>query len=248
MIPYNCPGCGLTFNLPDDRAGKVAKCRCGMKGLVVGAADYDSSIFAGTHPAPVDSPVVSQPIYFPPKRSRLLPLFAAVSLLLPVGIAVAGFFLWDDIQVALYGHKPKPATKQAAQTQTQPQPAPKPAIPFFESSASKEYREKARAACDEVSAAANLLQGNGSYNSFKEILNKANDKIARVPDPPPEWREVHAALKTVLSPLSEAETFLDLCLRARVYKLHESADDCLQKAIEAAGRAKTRAMAVKEKL
>jgi hypothetical protein len=38
MIPYNCPGCGLTFNLPDDRAGKVAKCRCGMKGLVVGAA------------------------------------------------------------------------------------------------------------------------------------------------------------------------------------------------------------------
>lgn len=38
MIPYTCPGCGLTFNLPDDRAGKVAKCRCGMKGLVVGAA------------------------------------------------------------------------------------------------------------------------------------------------------------------------------------------------------------------
>lgn len=34
MIPYTCPGCGRSFQVPDEQLGKVAKCKCGSKNIV----------------------------------------------------------------------------------------------------------------------------------------------------------------------------------------------------------------------
>jgi DNA-directed RNA polymerase subunit RPC12/RpoP len=34
MLTYTCPGCQRSFQLSDDRAGRVAKCQCGHKAIV----------------------------------------------------------------------------------------------------------------------------------------------------------------------------------------------------------------------
>lgn len=80
MIDYQCPGCGKTVWLPDERAGLTAKCGCGAKGRVgQPTAEFDLP----------DRPFVTTCRPKPSSRNRYRP-FVVVAVV----ISAVGMLLW----------------------------------------------------------------------------------------------------------------------------------------------------------
>ena len=69
-IPLDCPSCSRAFNLPDDFAGKTAKCPCGKNLDIQGAAPEDQ---------------LFTPLRFPEDHWSRLPSFSPTENLLAIG-------------------------------------------------------------------------------------------------------------------------------------------------------------------
>ena len=115
MIPYNCPGCGLTFNLPDDRAGKVAKCRCGMKGTVVEPVWETSQPPNLPKPEPETSLTVVRP-----KNALELCAAEAAFLFIAVIVLLSAAAVWVVVDVRREREPPTDHDKTIASVQIAP--------------------------------------------------------------------------------------------------------------------------------
>lgn len=49
MIPVTCPTCGMQKNVPDEQAGKKAKCRCGEVIRIPDANPFNEAIRQATN-------------------------------------------------------------------------------------------------------------------------------------------------------------------------------------------------------